>query len=136
MGRHHPVKSGAGSRVPEASTNPVSTKRRRNIGDAERDKIADEWDGAAGSMLAAYQAAEIQRRLLPTSLTCEAGQFTVAGAVEPAGDVGGDTFDYSLDRDTLHMSLTDGLVQVLSHLGPDPSRDRGGEIGRTGLRST
>jgi serine phosphatase RsbU (regulator of sigma subunit) len=54
-------------------------------------------------------AAEIQRRLLPTSLTCEAGQFTVAGGVEPAGDVGGDTFDYSLDRDTLHMSLTDAM---------------------------
>jgi hypothetical protein len=54
-------------------------------------------------------AAEIQRRLLPTSLTCEAGQFTVAGAVEPAGNVGGDTFDYSLDRDTLHVSLTDAM---------------------------
>jgi stage II sporulation SpoE-like protein len=54
-------------------------------------------------------AAEIQRRLLPTSLTCEAGQFTVAGAVEPAGNVGGDTFDYSLDRDTLHLSLTDAM---------------------------
>jgi hypothetical protein len=54
-------------------------------------------------------AAEIQRRLLPTSFTCEAGQFTVAGAVEPAGHVGGDTFDYSLDRDTLHVSLTDAM---------------------------
>jgi hypothetical protein len=54
-------------------------------------------------------AAEIQRHLLPTSLTCEAGQFTVAGAVEPAGNVGGDTFDYSLDRDTLHVSLTDAM---------------------------
>jgi hypothetical protein len=52
-------------------------------------------------------AAEIQRRLLPTSLTCEAGQFTVAGALEPAGNVGGDTFDYALDRHTLHVSLTD-----------------------------
>lgn len=54
-------------------------------------------------------AAEIQRRLLPTSLTCEAGQFTIAGAVEPAGMIGGDTFDYSLDRDTLHVSLTDAM---------------------------
>jgi hypothetical protein len=54
-------------------------------------------------------AAEIQRRLLPASLTCEAGQFTIAGAVEPAGNVGGDTFDYSLDRDTLHVSLTDAM---------------------------
>jgi len=54
-------------------------------------------------------AAEIQRRLLPTSLTCEAGQFTIAGAVEPSARIGGDTFDYSLDRDTLHASLTDAM---------------------------
>ena len=54
-------------------------------------------------------AAENQRRLLPTSLTCEAGQFTIAGAVEPSGRIGGDTFDYSLDRDTLHASLTDAM---------------------------
>lgn len=54
-------------------------------------------------------AAEIQRRLLPPSLTCEAGQFTLAGALVPAGRVGGDTFDYSLDRDTLHVSLTNAM---------------------------
>jgi Stage II sporulation protein E (SpoIIE) len=54
-------------------------------------------------------AAEIQRRLLPASLTCEAGQFTIAGAVEPAGKIGGDTVDYSLDRDRLHVSLTDAM---------------------------
>jgi hypothetical protein len=54
-------------------------------------------------------AAEIQRRLLPAALSCEAGQFSIAGAVEPAGNVGGDTFDYSLDRDTLHVSLTDAM---------------------------
>jgi hypothetical protein len=38
-------------------------------------------------------AAEIQRRLLPASYTCEAGQFTLAGWLEPAASVGGDTFD-------------------------------------------
>ncbi len=54
-------------------------------------------------------AAEIQRRLLPPSLTCEAGQFTLSGALVPAGRVGGDSFDYSLDRDTLHVSLTDAM---------------------------
>jgi serine phosphatase RsbU (regulator of sigma subunit) len=52
-------------------------------------------------------AAEIQRRLLPSTYTCEAGQFTVAGWLEPASSVGGDTFDYSLDRDALHVSITD-----------------------------
>lgn len=54
-------------------------------------------------------AAEIQRRLLPASYTCEAGQFTLAGWLEPASSVGGDTFDYTLDRDTLHVSITDAV---------------------------
>jgi len=54
-------------------------------------------------------AAEIQRRLLPASFTCEADQFTLAGWLEPAGQVGGDTFDFSLDRNTLHLSMTDAM---------------------------
>jgi len=58
-------------------------------------------------------AAEIQHRLLPGSYTCEAGQFTLAGWLEPAGDVGGDTFDFSLERDTLHLSMTDAMGHTL-----------------------
>jgi serine phosphatase RsbU (regulator of sigma subunit) len=54
-------------------------------------------------------AAEIQRRLLPASFTCEADQFTLAGWLEPAGEVGGDTFDFSLDRHVLHVSMTDAM---------------------------
>src|SRR5438874_1674799 len=54
-------------------------------------------------------AAEIQHRLLPASYTCEAGQFTLAAWLEPAGDVGGDTFDFALERDTLHLSMTDAM---------------------------
>ncbi|MEA2445791.1 MAG: hypothetical protein QOJ12_3083, partial [Thermoleophilales bacterium] len=57
--------------------------------------------------------AEIQHRLLPGSYTCEGGQFTLAGWLEPAGDVGGDTFDFSVDRDTLHLSLTDAMGHTL-----------------------
>ena len=57
--------------------------------------------------------AEIQHRLLPGSYTCEAGQFTLAGWLEPAGDVGGDTFDFSLERDTVHLSLTDAMGHTL-----------------------
>ena len=53
--------------------------------------------------------AEIQRRLLPASFTCEAGAFTLAGWLEPAATVGGDTFDYCLDRNVLHLSLTDAM---------------------------
>ena len=54
-------------------------------------------------------AAEIQWRLLPASFTCEADQFTLAGWLEPAGEVGGDTFDFTLDRNTLHVSMTDAM---------------------------
>ena len=54
-------------------------------------------------------AAEIQRRLLPASYTCEAGQFTLAGWLEPASSVGGDTFDYTLDRASLQVSITDAV---------------------------
>jgi serine phosphatase RsbU (regulator of sigma subunit) len=57
--------------------------------------------------------AEIQHRLLPGSYTCEGGQFTLAGWLEPAGDVGGDTFDFSLERDTLHLSMTDAMGHTL-----------------------
>src|SRR3954463_1583132 len=54
-------------------------------------------------------AAEIQRRLLPAAFTCEADQFTLAGWLEPAGQVGGDTFDFSLERNTPHISMTDAM---------------------------
>ena len=52
-------------------------------------------------------AAEIQHQLLPSASCCEAAQFTIAGALVPADDIGGDTYDYRLDRDTLHLSITD-----------------------------
>jgi serine phosphatase RsbU (regulator of sigma subunit) len=53
--------------------------------------------------------AEIQRRLLPGAFTCEAGAFTLSAWLEPAASVGGDSFDYSLGRDVLHLSLTDAM---------------------------
>ncbi|MFN2539730.1 MAG: PP2C family protein-serine/threonine phosphatase [Mycobacteriales bacterium] len=54
-------------------------------------------------------SAEIQRRLLPAAYTCEAGSFTLAAWLEPAETIGGDTFDYSLGRDRLHLSVTDAV---------------------------
>ena len=33
----------------------------------------------------------------------------MSGWLEPANAVGGDTFDYSLDRETLHVSITDAV---------------------------
>lgn len=80
--------------------------------------------------------AEIQRRLLPDSFTCEAGQFTVAGWLEPADTVGGDTFDYTLDEGALHISITDAmghgvdaaLLATLLVAGLRNSRRRGGSL--------
>ncbi|MGN9813679.1 PP2C family protein-serine/threonine phosphatase [Micromonospora sp. BQ11] len=54
-------------------------------------------------------SAEIQRRLLPGSFTCEASAFTLSAWLEPAASIGGDTFDYSLGRDVLHFSVTDAM---------------------------
>ncbi|MER5488422.1 PP2C family protein-serine/threonine phosphatase [Streptomyces sp. NPDC002812] len=54
-------------------------------------------------------AAEIQRQLLPTAAACEAPQFTLAGALVPASTIAGDTYDYSLDARTLHLSITDAM---------------------------
>lgn len=54
-------------------------------------------------------AAEIQHRLLPDSFTCDAGEFVVAGDLEPAADIGGDTFDYALGHEGLSLSLTDAM---------------------------
>ncbi|MFD9001498.1 PP2C family protein-serine/threonine phosphatase [Streptomyces sp. NPDC059582] len=54
-------------------------------------------------------AAEIQHQLLPSAPCCEAPQFTLAAGLVPADDIGGDTYDYTLDRDTLHLSITDAM---------------------------
>ncbi|MEU9443518.1 PP2C family protein-serine/threonine phosphatase [Streptomyces sp. NPDC048304] len=54
-------------------------------------------------------AAEIQHQLLPSAACCEAPQFTLAAGLVPADDIGGDTYDYTLDRDTLHLSITDAM---------------------------
>ncbi|WP_327714463.1 serine/threonine-protein phosphatase [Streptomyces sp. NBC_00490] len=54
-------------------------------------------------------AAEIQHQLLPSAPCCEAAQFTLAAGLVPADDIGGDTYDYTLDSDTLHLSITDAM---------------------------
>ncbi|HVF13270.1 MAG TPA: PP2C family protein-serine/threonine phosphatase [Acidimicrobiales bacterium] len=53
-------------------------------------------------------AAEIQRRLLP-AFACETGRLTLAGWVEPAFEAGGDTFDYTVDKASTLVSLTDAM---------------------------
>jgi serine phosphatase RsbU (regulator of sigma subunit) len=54
-------------------------------------------------------AAEIQRQLLPDAPSCEAAQFALAASLVPAESAAGDTYDYPLDHDTLHLSITDAM---------------------------
>ncbi len=54
-------------------------------------------------------AAEIQRQLLPSAPSLEAAQFALATMLVPADSVAGDTYDYSLDHDTLHLAVTDAM---------------------------
>lgn len=59
-------------------------------------------------------AAEIQRRLLPDSFTCESAQATIASWLEPSASVAGDTFDYSFGPADLYLSLTDAIGHGLA----------------------
>lgn len=54
-------------------------------------------------------AAEIQHQLLPSPTCCEAPEFIVACALVPADSVGGDTYDFTVDRETVHLSVTDAM---------------------------
>lgn len=65
-------------------------------------------------------AAEMQWDLLPP-LCLDSGRVSVAGLIQPAYDVGGDSFDYAVNGDTLHFAVFDamghGLVSSqLAHL--------------------
>ena len=53
-------------------------------------------------------AAEIQWSLLPP-LTMIVPQVAVAGILEPAYDVAGDSFDYALNDNILHMAIIDAM---------------------------
>lgn len=53
--------------------------------------------------------AEIQRRLLPASYSCQGPQFALAGWQVPADSAGGDTFDYVVGEHELALSITDAM---------------------------
>ncbi|MFG1807873.1 PP2C family protein-serine/threonine phosphatase [Streptomyces sp. NPDC049040] len=53
-------------------------------------------------------AAEMQWSLLPP-LTMSVPQVAVGGAVEPAYDIAGDSFDYALNDDILHAAVIDAM---------------------------
>ncbi|QES06885.1 serine/threonine-protein phosphatase [Streptomyces venezuelae] len=53
-------------------------------------------------------AAEIQWSLLPP-LTMTMPRVAIAGVLEPAYDVAGDSFDYALNGDTFHLAVIDAM---------------------------
>jgi serine phosphatase RsbU (regulator of sigma subunit) len=53
-------------------------------------------------------AAEIQWELLPV-LAYELPVFSIAGALEPTYEIGGDTFDYAVSASRLTISITDAV---------------------------
>lgn len=53
-------------------------------------------------------AAEIQWSLLPP-LAMPIPQVSVAGILEPAYNVAGDSFDYALNEDILHVAMVDAM---------------------------
>lgn len=53
-------------------------------------------------------AAEMQWDLLPP-LSLDAGRVSVAGLIQPAYDVGGDSFDYAINGDMLEFAVFDAM---------------------------
>ncbi|WP_091939353.1 PP2C family protein-serine/threonine phosphatase [Trujillonella endophytica] len=53
-------------------------------------------------------SAHLQWQMLPP-LVMTTPDIALAGALEPAYDVGGDSFDYSLDENTLHLAVFDAM---------------------------
>ena len=71
-------------------------------------------------------AAEMQWDLLPP-LSLDSARVSVAGLIQPAYEVGGDTFDYAINVDTLHLAVLDamghGLISSqLAHLASSSYR--------------
>lgn len=58
-------------------------------------------------------SAELRWALMPP-LTFATSSVVVAGALEPAYDVAGDTFDYAANGDTLHVAVFDAMGHGLS----------------------
>lgn len=58
-------------------------------------------------------AAELQWDLLPP-LTCSTDRVSVSGFLEPAYSIGGDSFDYALNHDTMEFAIVDALGHGLN----------------------
>ena len=58
-------------------------------------------------------AAEMQWDLLPP-LSLDTGRVSVAGLIQPAYEVGGDSFDYAVNADVLHFAVFDAMGHGLA----------------------
>ncbi|WUH97187.1 serine/threonine-protein phosphatase [Spirillospora sp. NBC_00431] len=84
-------------------------------------------------------SAEMQWRLLPP-MTFANDQVVIGGALEPAYKLGGDTFDYALAGDTVHLAIFDamghdttaGLTSSLAVAACRNSRLQGASLIETG----
>ena len=58
-------------------------------------------------------AAELQWDLLPP-LTCSTARASVSGILEPAYSIGGDSFDYAMNRDSAEFAIVDAIGHGMS----------------------
>lgn len=58
-------------------------------------------------------AAEVQWDLLPP-LTCATEQVAISGILEPAYDIGGDSFDYAFDQSRVDFAIVDAVGHGMS----------------------
>jgi len=76
--------------------------------------------------------------VLPLLLAAVGAPVALAGALEPAYDVGGDSFDYALDEHTLHLAVFDAMghgVEAASMATLLVGAYRHGRINRSTLRA-
>lgn len=77
-----------------------------------RRRYSDHWSRSRRSE-AMSPAAEAQWSLLPP-LAFTTGRVALAGILEPAYEIGGDSFDYALDGDRLDFAIVDAIGHGMS----------------------
>ncbi|WP_104434525.1 PP2C family protein-serine/threonine phosphatase [Kineococcus xinjiangensis] len=79
---------------------------------ATKGRVTDEYHRVRQSRPMTL-AAQIQWQVLPP-MTAHVSSLTIAGQVEPAYEVGGDAFDYALNRDRTHFAIFDAMGHGVS----------------------
>ena len=75
-------------------------------------RYTDQWARARRSV-PLTPAAEIQWDLLPP-LSCSTAEVAVGGILEPAYEIGGDSFDYAVNGPLLELAIVDAIGRGLS----------------------